>query len=70
MIRIIVETCDAGMAANTNGGTVLRTFRTFDLAFDKPHTITVLRDLEDFLHAGNQAHSYIQRQVQGVELID
>ena len=55
MIRVIVRTDNAGMAANV-GGSVETTFKTFDLE---------LPDLELFL--SEQLGTYGQRQVIGIE---
>ena len=57
MIRVIVETCDAQMAANV-GGSVHTTFRTFDI--EAPELDRFLRE-----NLGLQCH----RQVTGVELL-
>ncbi len=61
MIRIIVETCDAGIAANV-GGSVETTFRTFDV---------ILPELEAFLRQpeGPPKWSYSHRRVKGVEVL-
>lgn len=56
MIRVIVQTDDAGMAANV-GGNVLTTTKTFDITAD---------ELEKFLR--EQLGQYAHRQVIGVEL--
>ena len=56
MIRVVVETCDAGMAANV-GGSVHRTLRTFDI--EAP-------ELEAFLR--ERMYTTSHRQVIGVEL--
>ena len=56
-IRITVETCDAGMAANV-GGSVHRTVRSFDID---------AAALEAFL--AEPLHSPSHRQVVGVEVL-
>lgn len=57
MLRVIVRTDGAGMAANV-GGSVLTDFRTFDV--DLPEIEALLREpLDNFTH----------RQIVGVELI-
>ena len=61
MIRVIVETCDAGMAANV-GGSAETTFRTFDV--DLPALEAFLREPE-----GPPKWSYSHRQVKGVEVL-
>lgn len=58
MIRVVVETCDAGMAANV-GGSVHRSVRSFDI--EAP-------EVEAFL--AEEMHSLSHRQVIGVEIID
>jgi hypothetical protein len=57
VIRVVVETCDAGMAANV-GGSVHREIRTFDIEATA---------LEAFLR--EPGHSLQHRQVIGVEII-
>jgi hypothetical protein len=57
MIRIIVQTDDASMAANV-GGNVLTTMRTFDVE---------LPELEEFLRGADK--KYMHRQAIGIELI-
>ena len=51
MLRIIVETCNAGMAANV-GGSVERSLRTFDIDWQKSGAISELKELETFLADG------------------
>lgn len=59
MIRVIIRTDDAGMAANV-GGAVETTFRTFDI-----HHV----ELEAFLREPKtKKWQYSQRQVIGVSL--
>lgn len=58
MLRIVVETCDAGMAANV-GGSVHRSVRTFDI--EAP-------ELEAFL--GERLPSTSHRQIVGVEVLE
>ena len=58
MIRIIVRTDDAGMAANV-GGDVLAKFRTFDLH---------LPELEAHINAV-KGNSYAHAQIIGAEII-
>jgi hypothetical protein len=58
-IRVIVQTCDAGMAANV-GGSVMTTYRTFDV--EAP-------ELEAFLRGDLPSRDYSFRQVSGWELI-
>lgn len=59
MLRIIVRTDDAGMAANC-GGAVETTFRTFEI--DCP-------ELEAFLREpAEKRWTYAQRQAIGIEL--
>ena len=60
MIRIIVETCDAAMAANV-GGSVHRTIKTFDI--DLPELETFLREPE------TKALNFYHRQVVGIEVL-
>lgn len=63
MIRVVVETCDAGMAANV-GGSVYRQIRSFDISAP---------ELEAFLSerfSVSPAPSYCHRQVIGVELVE
>lgn len=61
MLRIIVRTDNAGMAANC-GGAVETTYRTFEM--DAP-------ELEAFLREPKSKNwTYAQRQVVGVELPD
>lgn len=57
MIRIVVQTCDAGMAANI-GGSVHSSILTFDV--DAP-------ELEAFLQ--QNMGTYVHRQVTGVECL-
>ena len=57
MIRVVVETCDAGMAANV-GGSVHTSIRTFDI--EAP-------ELEKFLRAN--MGTYGHRHVTGVECL-
>lgn len=56
MIRIIVQSCDAGMACNV-GGSVLTTYKTFDV--DLP-------EVEKFLA---QKEMYVQKQISGFEVL-
>jgi hypothetical protein len=58
MIRILVQTDDAGMAGNV-GGSVLSTFKSFDIE---------LPELEKMLVIG-KTNSYAHAQVIGVEVI-
>lgn len=58
MIRIIVRTDDASMAANV-GGAVHTEYRTF--AVDLPEVEAFLRETAKF--------QYTQRQVTGIELV-
>lgn len=60
-LRVIVETCDAGMAANV-GGSVHRTLRTFDI--EAPELEAFLRERFSI----SPAPSYCHRQVIGVEV--
>ena len=57
MIRVVVQTCDAGMAANV-GGSVHSSIRTFDV--EAP-------ELERWLRQDSGV--YVHRQVTGVECI-
>lgn len=57
MIRIIVRTDNAGMAANV-GGSVLTSYRTFDVS---------LPEVERALRSG---HSLAHTQVAGVEVVE
>lgn len=61
MIRIIVQTDDAGMAANC-GGSVDTKFRTFDV--DLPEVEAFLREPN-----GVGVWRYAHRQVKGVEVL-
>jgi hypothetical protein len=58
MIRIIIETCEAGMAANV-GGSVQTSYRTFDV--ELPEVEAFLRQVK--------GSPYTERQVLGVELL-
>lgn len=59
MLRIVVRTDNAGMAANV-GGAVHTEYRTFDV--DLP-------EIEEFLREpGAKRMTYTQRQVVGIEL--
>jgi len=58
MLRIVVENCDAAMAANV-GGTVHKTIKTFDV--DLP-------ELEAHLIKHNE-YQYDHSQVVGVEIL-
>ena len=64
MIRVIVQTCDAGMAANV-GGSVNEEFRTFDI--EAPALEAHLREYVDAKKRGET--TYWHRNAVGVELL-
>lgn len=61
MLRLIIRTDDAHMAANA-GGAVLTTYQTFDV--DLPDVERALRD------GGRNEGSFRHRQLVGCELIE
>lgn len=61
MLRIVVQTDDASMAANV-GGKVETKFRTFDI--DAPELEAFLREPE------GKKWQFTQRQAVGIEVID
>jgi len=63
MLRVVVETCDAGMAANV-GGRVDCSVRTFDI--EAPELEAYLREFTD---AGKQGQMYWHRRAVGVEVL-
>lgn len=58
MLRIVVRTDDAGMAANV-GGSVLTTIKTFDI--EHPEIERLLRQ---------EGRQYVHSQVVGIELLE
>ena len=69
MLRVVVETCDAGMAAHV-GGSVEKQVRTFDI--DVPELDAFLREYTKAVEAAKDADTgglYWHRQVVGVEVL-
>jgi hypothetical protein len=68
MIRIVVQTCDCGMAANV-GGNVMISVKTFDV--DLPELETHLREYEDELKHNTRTNTitYWHRCVIGAEVL-